>query len=295
MDADGIAPMYRGARGRGPAQRHFRALRGLLRARLGLVTVTATLVAGCSSTGATSTPATGSPAPITVTSTLAGQSKLPLRIYWEAMPSVPATQIAQVQFLIDGGIVLVDRNWPFVYGYAGNMFVTSFLKPGIPHTFTVTAETLQGQVVWSSTVTAMVSAPPAPPPRLAGTWVRTVTAADLKKATPDSLPPPSDWQLTPGDWHLTIDPEGWWLVDRQGNHRLFDVVYQSPAILDMRPRIQIPDTTLPNIGGFCQLVDPIWFWTVAIGSVGMTLHPQGSDPCGNRAAVLEGTWRLVSK
>jgi hypothetical protein len=82
MNADGTAPTVRGARGRDPAQRHLRVLRALLGARLGLVTVTATIVAGCSSTGATSAPS--ATAPLTVTSTLAGRSILPLRVYWEA-------------------------------------------------------------------------------------------------------------------------------------------------------------------------------------------------------------------
>jgi hypothetical protein len=206
---------------------------------------------------------------------------------------VPATQVLQVDFLIDGGIVWDDRTWPYVYGFAGNSLVTSVLTPG-KHTFTVEVETRQGQDVYS-TVTAMVAAPPARPKGLAGTWARTVTAADLKKATSDSSPLSYDWQLTSGGWQLKIDQTGWWLVDPLGHHRLFDVAYQSSAILLMRPRIETPDAADSSFGGFCDLVDPIWSWTVAIGSGGMTLRPQGLDPCGKRAAILEGMWRLVSK
>jgi hypothetical protein len=279
-----------------PTQRRPRARRPLLGARLTLVTVTAAFVAGCSSPGgASNTPAFGSAGPVTVTSTLAGQSILPLRVYWEAMPSVPATQIFEVDFLIDGKQWWGLRDPPYVYGNAGNWLVTSSLMPG-KHSFTVGVLTLSDQVTYAAvnTVIATVVAPPAPPNGLAGTWARTVTAANIKKATSDPPLPLS------GPWLLTIDPAGWGLVDPHQNYRRFDVAYQPSATLDMRPTIE----TLPPLHGeFCSTtdfayVDPIWSWswTAAIGGgvKTLTLHPQGLDPCGNRAAVLEGRWTLVN-
>jgi hypothetical protein len=256
-----------------------------------LLAVTGTLVVGCSSPGgASSTPATASPAQVTVTSTLAGRSTLPLRILWEALPSVPATQVIEVDFRIDdSGPVWVDRSPPYVYGSAGNWLVTSFLTPG-KHRFTVGVITLGSQEA-VSTVTATVAAPPSPPDGLGGTWVRTVTAADAKKA--NLGPPPS------GDWHLTIDPAGWYVLDPQTNGELFDVGYASSSVVLMRPTIEHPPTSrYPNSGGggFCAAVDPVFSWTVAIGGAGktLTLHPQGLDPCGDRVAVLEGVWTLIN-
>jgi hypothetical protein len=266
-------------------------------ARLALVTVTATLVAGCSSPPP-NTSANGSPAPVTVTSTLVGLSTLPARVYWEAFPSVPATQISQVDFLIDGQVWWDDRTSPYVYGAAGNWLVTSSLMLG-KHTFTVGFFTLNNQVSYAavSTVIATVAAPPAPPGALAGKWARTVTAADLQKAVSYPLP-------LPGDWQLTIGPAGWGLVDPHGNYRLFDVAY-AVGVMDMRPTIETPDSSKD---GFCSTadfgyVDPIWSWgwetfahgqLVRSGGGTLLLQPQGLDPCGNRAAVLEGYWRLVN-
>src|SRR5258707_1744787 len=69
----------------------------------------------------------GTPAPITVTSTLVGQSTLPHRIHWEAKPSVPAAQTHEVDFLIDGQLAWVDNVAPFDFADHGNWLVTSFL------------------------------------------------------------------------------------------------------------------------------------------------------------------------
>jgi hypothetical protein len=228
----------------------------------------------------------GAPAQITVTSTLTGQSTLPHRIRWEAKPSVPAAQITEVDFLIDGQLAWVENVAPFDYGDDGNWLVTSFLVPG-EHAFTVRLVTRNGPIA-TSTVNAVVDAPLPPPAGLAGTWRRTVTAADVEKSTSGSAPPP-------GAWRLTIAAAGWEPIDPQGNQGLFDIGYQPAGTVEMRPTIEYPPYPNSNEGGFCNGVDPISNWTFATGSgrKTLTLHPAGKDPCGDRAAILEGTWSRV--
>jgi hypothetical protein len=60
--------------------------------------------------------------------------------------------------------------------------------------------------------------------------------------------------------------------------------------------LEYPPFPNSNNGGFCANTDPIFDWTYALGRGGrtLTLHPQGQDPCGDRAAILEGTWTRVS-
>jgi hypothetical protein len=245
------------------------------------------LLDGCSSAQIPTPSPTASPA-VTVHSTLDGMSSLPQRIHWEAMPGLPASQVSEVDFLIDGQLGWVEHTAPYVYGDDGNWLVTSFLTPG-EHAFTVRVVATSGHSA-TSTAKAIVAAPPAPPAGLAGTWARTITAADLKKATTDSPPPL-------GAWRLTIAATGWEPIDPQGNRGLFDVGYQSALTVEMRPTIEYPPFPNSNNGGFCGDTDPIFTWTTVIGSAGKTLalHPVGQDPCGDRAAILEGTWTRVGQ
>jgi hypothetical protein len=172
---------------------------------------------------------------------------------------------------------------PYVYGDDGNWLVTTFLRPG-EHTFTVRVISLAGESA-SRSVSATSSAPPVPP---VGVWTRTVTAADMRKSTPGAPGPL-------GVWRLMIVAAGWELLDPQGNKGLFDVAYLSGG-LEMRPTIEYPPYPNINNGGFCANTDPIFDWTYAVGRGGRTLrlHPEGQDPCGDRAAILEGTWTHVS-
>jgi hypothetical protein len=243
---------------------------------------------GCSSSASPAHTSTASPTPVVVTSTLAGMSSLPLRIHWEAMPSVPPAQVSEVDFLIDGRLGWVENVAPYFYGDDGNWLVTSFLTPG-KHSFTVRVITVSGQQA-TSTVNAVVAASPSPPAGLAGTWTRTVTPDDVKKATSD-MPPP------PGIWHLTIGSVGWKLLDPHGGMLLFDVGYPAATTLEMRPTIEYPPFPNSNNGGFCGDTDPVFTWTASIGGDGktLTLHPAGNDPCGDREAILEGSWSRVGQ
>jgi hypothetical protein len=242
--------------------------------------------AGCSSGNGLSPIARSSPTTASVSSTLDGLSTLPHRIHWEVTPGIPIADVAEVDFLIDGKLGWVEYKSPYVYGDDGNWLVTSFLTPG-EHTFTVKVVPIAGKSATRS-VSATVSTPPAPPAALAGTWVRTVTAADLKKGEFGTTGPT-------GVWRLTIAAAGWEPLDPQGNKGLFDVGYL-PAGLEMRPTIEYPPYPSSNNGGFCADTDPIFDWSYVVGrgAKTLTLHPEGQDPCGDRAAILEGTWNRVS-
>jgi len=247
--------------------------------------VALTLLAGVvASSSALATVAGGA---FKVTSTLDGKKALPLRIHWIAVPHISSSKVAEVDFLIDGRLGWVEHRRPYFYGDDGNWLVTTFLKPG-KHVFTVRAITTTGRKS-TDTTTARVVAAPAPPTPLEGTWGRTVTAEDVKKAT-SSQPPPT------GHWQITIGAKGWALV--MGRHAptattiRFDVVYLANGNLQMRPTIERPPYPNDGNGGFCEDTDPLFTWTVSVDATSktMTLHPSGHDPCGDRAAILEGTW-----
>jgi len=245
-----------------------------LRARVLTVSLLAGVVA------ASSAVAGGDAKPFTVSSSLDGTRVLPLRLRWIAQPNIPVAQVKEVDYLIDGRRAWVEHHAPYYYGSNegnyGNWLVTSFLKPGL-HTFTVQAVTTGGQTA-TDTVRARVLAAPPPPAKLAGAWTRIVTAADLKKG-PKGPPP--------GRWTITISTVGW----ATGPGDDLDVRYLLNGNVVMGPEI---DTLTRHSGGFCG-VDPLHTWIVAISTddKSMQLNPVGTDSCGDRLAILQGTWTRV--
>jgi hypothetical protein len=216
----------------------------------------------------------------TVTSSLDGKSVLPLRIRWIAAPQIPVAQVREVDYLIDGRKAWVEHHAPYYYGANdgnyGNWLVTSFLSPGM-HTFTVRAVAQKGGTATDTTRARVIAAPP-PPAKLAGTWTRVVTPADLKKGPKG--PPPGRWTL-----HITSVGWGWSARDR------WDVRYLPEGNIVMGPEI---DTPAEQAGGFCG-VDTLFTWTVraATDDRTMELDPVGHDTCGDRVAVLQGVWTRV--
>lgn len=269
------------------------AVRLLRRARPGLPALLLALAA-CSATGGTAgngpaganRPASSQPSSprLSVTSTLDGHATLPDRIHWQAFPSAPAADVSEVDFLIDGRLGWVEQQTPYYYGDDGNWLVTSFLNPG-QHAFTVRVIDAAGHTA-TDTVQASVTAPAAPPAFLRGvTWTRQVTPADVRKATSGRPPPP-------GRWQLRIGSVGWQLRDPTGGGLLFDVGYRPGGSLQMRPSIEYPPYPNGNNGGFCEDTDPLrtWMYSVGDGGTTLTLRPVGLDPCGDRIAILGGTW-----
>jgi hypothetical protein len=227
---------------------------------------------------ASSALARGEAKPFSVTSTLDGKKVLPLRIRWRAQPqNVALAQVKEVDYLIDGRRAWVEHHPPYFYGSNegsyGNWLVTSFLAPGV-HTFAVRAVIRSGKTA-SDTLKARVVPAPSPPAKLAGAWTRLVTASDLKKGPPG---PPA------GRWTITITSVGWAV----GPGDNFDVRYLPSGNVVMGPEV---DTPTQQSGAFCG-VDPLHEWQVALSAddQSMTLDPVGHDGCGDRVAIMQGTW-----
>jgi hypothetical protein len=202
----------------------------------------------------------------TVTSTLDGKTMLPVRSQWIATPQ-NAQNVAEVDYFIDGYHAWTEHHAPFVYGGDRSWLVTTFLKTGL-HTFTVRAVTTDNQIA-TDTLKAQITAPPAPPAKLAGTWT-------LQKATHAERPPVTAFTITPKGW--TIGPN--FRLDAQylpsGNVVLGSVIIDRPEQTD-------------NV---CNDQPQQHKWRVGFSADGKTmqLDPIGSDPCHSRLAALEGTW-----
>jgi hypothetical protein len=265
-----------------------------------LVVGLATVAMSCASSKApTGGPTTASPVvtspvaatpttALTVTSTLDGQTTLPQRVSWVATPSVPDSEVSEVDFLIDEQIAFVEEHAPYAFGRDGGYLVTSFLTPG-EHSFDVRVISVGGQTA-ESKLEASVAPAPTPPEGLdQGPWTREMTAADLEKAT-SSEPPPT------GAWGLVIDSVGWMVEDPMGGGLLFDVGYVSDGKVELRASIEQPPFPSPTGGAFCEEPDPpaLWSYTIGGGGTTLTLHPVSQDPCGDRLAILEGTWKTTA-
>jgi hypothetical protein len=244
-----------------------------MRARI-VITATLLLAAGALAVVA------GGTGSFTVTSTLDGKKVLPLRIQWIASPHGIPGKIVAVDYLIDGRLAWTEHHAAYYYGgnegTDGNWLVTSFLKPG-GHTFSVVAHASTGAVA-TDMVKALVVPPPTPPAKLAGSWTRNVTPTDLKKGPKG---PPA------GRWTVTVDSIGWAI--QHGDH--FDVRYLKNGDVVMGPEV---DTPTQQAGGFCG-IDPLHTWSVSFSSDArtMALNPVGHDPCGDRVAIMQGTWTRV--
>jgi hypothetical protein len=205
-----------------------------------VITVAALAAAACSPGHATSAGRASSGAGgarFTVTSTLGGRSSLPHRIHWQAFPR-PVSSVTEVDFLIDGKQFWIEHNPPYFYGGDGNYLVTSFLAPG-PHAFTVRAIGTGGHVA-TDTVTASVPTASRPPGALAGTW-----KGFVKQMSPSSSCSPGPCPPA-GYWRLVISPIGWQVYDTAGGGGLYDVVYPSPGVAQIRTGMA---TGHPNTDG----------------------------------------------
>jgi len=254
---------------------------------LGFTVLVLVLAAACSSSRGSSAPAvtaqssSRSSAPLSVTSTLDGHSALPHRIRWQAFPSVPAADVTEVDYLIDGRVLWVEHNPPYFYGdntgNYGNYLVTSFLTPG-PHRFAVKVVTVDGRTA-SDTVTATVPAAPAPPTALAGTWW-----SFQEQGPPGSGSPPT------GYWRLVISKVGWQVYDTAGTGDLLDVAYLSAGLLEVRTGMATghPDY---DLNGWCNNDpgQPVRYrWSVT--ARGLSLHFAGGSACSGFTGFVTSAW-----
>jgi hypothetical protein len=238
--------------------------------------------------------------PLSITSNIDGKKVLPQRSRWLAYPNVPATKVAEVEYLIDGRLRWVEHFAPYNYGsddLHGHLgwFYTSWLTSG-NHRFTARVTTTDGKTA-SDTVVARVVPAPAPPASLAGTWVRTVTQQDLTKSDPQfGDGPPA------GVWHLVFDRAGAWHLDPGGSGLVngYDVtgnVIHVYSPIEMAPFADgkggVSRFGHHGIGGIdCREDGPFgtYTWSVSGNALTLTAIKEG---CGQRRAIWEGTWTHV--
>jgi hypothetical protein len=205
------------------------------------------------------TPASSNSAqPFTVASTLDGHATLPRRLQWQATPSIPPSQVQEVDFLIDGRVAWIEHDAPYIFGGDDNgsnrgYLITTWLSPG-PHVFIAKAIDINGQQA-TNTANAEVARPPEPPPELRGIWTRVITAQEIAKLagplTAGGTPPA-------GRWELAFDNVGAWYLDPQGSGIAHDLIVQDHTLtidapIQMAPFNNGQTTTTAyghkNIGG----------------------------------------------
>jgi hypothetical protein len=232
--------------------------------------------------------------PFLVKSSLDKRSVLPHRVRWVAYPSLPPSQVREVDFSIDGGPVRwVEQHAPYSFSDDTGYLVTSWLSPG-RHQFRVKAITSDGRIA-IDTVTARVAAPRTVPAGLQGTWERTPAPI----ATPG-------WPK--GTYKLVFDKR-WIELIHPGT---FDPVKSVPTgegyinYFDWNPgttqfRVQGAVTLKEQgpkdrVGGWlCGPGGPGADYTWQVSGTTLTLTPVGgSDACGLRGQVLVGEWSKVA-
>jgi hypothetical protein len=228
---------------------------------------------GCCAIASSSAVAAGT---LTVRSTLTGKTVLPHRIHWLGIPSLPESQIREIDFLIDGKVSWVEHHGPYSYGYDGNYLVTSWLTPGF-HEFTVTAIAKNGSRA-STASRARTRAPSPPPSTLAGTWTRNVTSAEAAGSG------------RAGTWTLTVNAVGWRILDPTKHGALVDVAYLSSNSLEARGGIATRNHD-PHEGNiWCdEPFQPVRYaWSVSDKT--LTLALAGPKRCGAESSVWAGEW-----
>jgi hypothetical protein len=213
----------------------------------------------------------------TVSSTLSDRHVLPHRIHWLGKPSLPPSEIREVDFLIDGRRAWVEHHAPYSYGYDGNYLVTTWMRPGV-HMFPVAAVAIDGRPAAVSS-RAQTSAPKPPPAALAGSWHRKLSSAEAAAAG------------GAGIWTLTVDAVGWRLRDqsrRRGG--LIDVAYLSPDTLEARGGIATRDHDPRENNPWCdEPFQPVRYdWHVAANRLKLTLT--GPRHCDGQSRVWAGDW-----
>ena len=248
---------------------------------------------------AATTPAETTAAP-TIGSTLDGRRVLPQRVRWTARPSVPAAEVSEVEFLIDGTVRGLEYDDPYNYGsddYHGHLgwLVTSWLTPG-PHRFTVRARLTNGQIA-SSTVVATARPAPHPPAALARRWQRRVSQRAIESIAGQDGPPA-------GTWQLLIDRAGAWTLDpmksgigehvKTSGHAIhIDAGLWTAPLIDGHVRPGAPEVTRAghnDLGAFfCREDGPpaTYRWTVTDRRLTLTAQ---REPCAARRAIWQGTW-----
>jgi hypothetical protein len=209
---------------------------------------------------------------------------LPHRITWQATTNVPSSDIAEVDFLIDGKLRWIEHNAPYWYGSDGDWLVTSFLTPGV-HRFAVRAKTTDGHTA-TDLHTARVGPRGSVPAGLSGAWERNIGVATAGAGYG-------------GTWRLRVSPVGWSIVDPKGGPSLIDVAYLGSTLLESRSPIWTAPAGPPGSptegNGWCDAPFPPVRYRFAVSGTALTVQLVGRDRCGGEHGIWAGVWNRVSK
>jgi hypothetical protein len=220
--------------------------------------------------------ASGAGAPLKITTTIDGRKVLPHRIHWVARPSVPASEVASVTFLVDGKVRWTESVAPYTYGDDGNWLVTSWLTPGT-HRFASRVTANDARRATTTTIAKVVAALK-PPSALNDTqWTREYTAAETGDAPA-------------GTWRLRIDRTGWKITDPNGEGAYIDVAYLSPGMLETRGGIWTKPHN-PNEGqAWCEDTNAPVRFTWKIDGDSLTFARTGPSRCDGWGPFMSRTW-----
>jgi len=241
-------------------------------------------------------------ATLSVSSSLDGKSVLPTRSHWLAYTNLPQSQVAEVDFLIDGKVRWIEHSAPYNFAsddHGTNMgyLITTWIKPGM-HRFAVRVNSTDGRSK-TDAFAARVASAPAPPPELAGTWRRLI---------PNTAPAP--WAGKP--WLLWFDRVGEWHIDYTGGGVLDQYDIRGHVLNEYAPIETGPFETTGNtctglgcnpvrrnghtyhtFGNDCNMSGPFGTYTWAVSGSTLTLKPI-HDGCSGRQDILTGTWTRLA-
>lgn len=216
-------------------------------------------------------------------------------MHWLAYPKLRRSQIARVEFLIDGTLRWTESRPP--YNYAGDddgrnlgYLITTWLSAG-RHRFTVRVIDTSGHRA-TDTIVSRVLPAPSPLAALRDTWIRRVTASDLAKSDPryGGGPPAGRWRLVfdrVGAWHL--DPLGSGVVNQYAARPGVIHVY---APIAMAPEgVGVSRFGHSGIGPKdCTNAGPFGTYRWSVSGTKLTLRAI-HEGCGQRRAIWEGVWK----
>ena len=130
------------------------------KSRLTVATVAAAAAVAMAGCGQRADPAAQTPRPASpaeVSSSIRDGAELTQPVRWQAhVTGVPASDVAEVRFLIDGQLRYLARMAPYVFAGRGNLLVPGTLAPG-SHIFAVDVTLTSGYHL-TTAATAVVSA-----------------------------------------------------------------------------------------------------------------------------------------
>jgi hypothetical protein len=246
------------------------------------------VLAGCSSPSCrpatAATPPPGASSALRVTSSIPDGAHLEAARPWSASVA-PATDVASVDFLVDGAVKWTEKNPPYFFNDDNYLLPPWLLGPGA-HALKIVATTSSGATASVTSHITIAAAPRVPGPLL-GTFQRTLTQADLDRTS-----------SAPGYDAANHPPTGSWTISFASNYLIAlgdpsnpvgeNEPFQANAAGDLTLAGPANWLTPADLrGGLCE-PSPVdrYHWSVS----GNVLTITGGTNCPNRKALFGGEW-----